>query len=172
MLDAITKEPFEFLNIFLEDEKEVEWFYYDLLGNRSSIYSGTSLLNHIEIEIVISWCKDNPVLRYRRIAQLITPYERRENEYFWTPLAIHILESVEDQIFILEEYYDLLWPRSWSGSLAMIMEPRVKLIEELYIRYSEDIRKWAFEKTSVMLRRIDENRLWEERRNRTEERFE
>ena len=129
-------------------------------------------INHVEPKTIIDWCIRNPELRYARIAQLITPYEMVDGFYQWSFLAGHILHAVANPNSVLEAFYDLLWPSSWSDSLALIMEPRIKLIEVLCASDNDEIRKWAVERKPEMLKRVNDVRIWEERRNRAEERFE
>jgi len=165
----IQKAPLDFLNVFLHDDIKVDSYYLDVIkGSRSE----APLWDNIEPQTIITWCSLDPKARYPWIAQIITPYARTDEGYSWCFLARHILSTGIDVCSILDVFYESMWPTQWSDSRALIVKPRIALVAELCHSDNEDIRTWAHTKLPEMQRHVNDELEAEEKRNRSEERFE
>jgi len=167
---ALTKiAPIEYLNTFLNDDIKVDSYYLSLIGGDRS---DAPFLDEVDAHIIIEWCALNPEVRYVRIAQVLAPFERKGGEYAWKCIAKHMLSHAINITPILDAFYKSLWPSSWSGSRALIVEPRTKLIEELCDNDNDTIKRWAIGKLPIMQQHIKATLKQEEDMNRVEERFE
>jgi len=159
-------QPIVFLDVFLgskrfEDYHRRRIFAYDF-GNFSNP------LNKISDDILLSWCDNDPEERYPRAISSIDTFSGSEDtgELAWKPIVYSIFERAPDLHAVLEPLADGLWPTSWSGSLADILEKRSSLFKDLFQHENAEIRAWARGQYSVLKEKIKREREWEERHNR------
>ncbi|KGA96342.1 hypothetical protein AJ85_08660 [Alkalihalobacillus alcalophilus ATCC 27647 = CGMCC 1.3604] len=173
VLEALAStQPQAFLETFLEsneDNREVDTLFLDDLRTRANPIS------KINREVIIEWCESSPETRYLLLARVIMPYYKckESNKLQWTPLALEILENFNEPIEILDTFKYSFLPRSWSGSLAAVMERRLPLIYELKEHQDRSVVNWAIKQQVELdgsIRQTRENELNEERRRN--ERFE
>lgn len=173
VLEALAStQPQAFLETFLEsneDNREIDRLFLDDLRTRANPIS------KINKEFIIEWCEANPETRYLSLARVIMPYCKckESNKLHWTPLALEIIENSAEPVEILDTFRYSFLPRSWSGSLAAIMERRLHLIYELKEHQDRSVVNWAIKQQAVLegtIRKEREKELNEERRRN--ERFE
>jgi hypothetical protein len=95
----------------------------------------TLVLDVLPDDAILGWCDRNPAVRYP-IAAAVGPLFKRANDkepHQWTELGPKLLQRAPDPSLVLKEIIQRLHPSSWSGSLATILESRLKLLEELSI---------------------------------------
>lgn len=130
--------PLVFINSFLGEGD---------ISQRTRLVSSESmgLLSRIDDDIIISWCEENPGVRYPAVASAITSYSQsRDDEYLeWTTLALEILDRAHDPIKILERFSSSFTPNHWSGSLAGILQKHLSLISDLKRHEKQLIAEWA-----------------------------
>lgn len=175
-LRAIASEhPYVFLDEFLgSDGSESGLSRQFFEGNGSN---ADNPLDEIDESIIIKWCNENPLLRYPRIAHVLTPY-RIENtqdttRLHWTPLTLIILNTapnVMELLPLLRENFD---PKIYNGSISQTMKMYLPLIEELKNHEKQEIVEWAFQEELLLKSKIEEKIRYEEVVNRyRNERFE
>jgi hypothetical protein len=149
-------QPIIFLNCFLHRE-EVS---YRLEG---VFTEGINTLQKIEPDIIVNWCNEDPVIRFPIISSAIRPYQKNEETgaFEWTTLATEFLQIVKNPIEILERFIDTVRPKSWSGSLANIMQERKGLISILKTHENSDIVGWAESEGIEWDKEIEDIKKWE-----------
>jgi hypothetical protein len=165
-------QPRVFLDVFLGVSK-LENIQHKGLYTLSSLHG--SPLNQIPDGEVLTWCEQDPGVRYPIAASLIDPFTQsaESGKLEWKPAVYAILERAPDLDVILDHLANAIWPKSWSGSRADILVNRAVLFQELYEHENAKIRAWAKAQYSDLQESIREEREREERRNRERnERFE
>ena len=139
------------------------------------IESRTFPLDQIPDDEFLSWCEDDPAVRYPIVAGAIRAFTKsaQTGKLEWKPVVYAIFERAPDLDPILEHLADAIMPRSWSGSRADILLSRAGLFQELYKHDNAKIRAWAKAQYSALQETIQKEREWEEQRARKrDERFE
>jgi hypothetical protein len=98
-----------------------------------SLERQTFVLDKVPDDVILGWCDRDPAVRYP-IAAAIGPLFKREKDkepHQWTELAPKLLLKAPDPPLVLNEIVARLHPTGWSGSLATLLESRLKLLEEL-----------------------------------------
>lgn len=173
LLDSFAQaQPIVFLDVFMRDNTDNNqrnrMFSYDLVTRGSP-------LNQIPDDKLLSWCENDPAVRYPLIASAIQAFTKSSEtgQLAWKPIVHTIFERAPDLDTILEHLAGAIWPKSWSGSLADILLSRAVLFQELYEHGNGKIRAWAKAQFSHLQESIRKEREWEEQRHRErDERFE
>jgi hypothetical protein len=173
LLDSLAQvQPIVFLDVFIRDNTDNNqrnsMFSYDLVRRGSP-------LNQIPDEKLLSWCENDPDVRYPLIAPVIQAFTKSSEtgKLAWKPVVHTIFERAPDLDAILEHLARAIWPTSWSGSLADILRDRAVLFEELYEHDNGKIRAWAKAQYSHLQESIRKEREREDQRHRERnERFE
>jgi hypothetical protein len=135
-------QPFVFLNVFLGNGGfkgyQRRRMFADDFERRSNP------LNQISDDDLISWCDNDPKVRYPLIAS----------------------EKAPDLSVVLNHLANSIWPKSWSGSLADILQKRSVLFQSLYQHDNAEIRAWAKGRYSALQETIKIEREGEERNSR------
>ncbi|WP_406945433.1 hypothetical protein ACJA3J_02630 [Halobacillus sp. SY10] len=138
VLKAIAKsQPTVFLQSFLETDHQLQRRIHSVL-----IENGGPIPN-IDEAVIVDWCEEKPEDRYQALAACIVPYCKIEGCIVWTSLAEKIINNAIDPVPILNTFKTNLHPRSWSGSLAVVMEERLNLFNELKTHQDSKVRNWA-----------------------------
>ena len=91
----------------------------------------------------------------------------------WTPLAMEILKRAPDPLAVLKTFVRRFRPRSWSGSLAAIIESRLRLLDRLGELKNESLEDYATEIRPQLVDEVFERRKQEDERDSArDERFE
>ncbi|QFI38802.1 hypothetical protein FR932_13545 [Moritella marina ATCC 15381] len=167
----IQMHPILALEVFIGDGSEVS----PLLRNaiKSRFDKKTSPFSTVETQSTLEWCDKNPEDRYLKLASIITPDRSTEQSIEWTPLAIELLKNAPEPIKVLDEYSSNLYPTSWTGSRAQILESKLPLFDVLIIHIRDEVSAWATDKKTQWQDLIKNEYLKEsEREKETSERFE
>jgi hypothetical protein len=134
----------------------------------------TNPLTAIADDIVLAWCDRDATLRYPLIASVITPFSPSENATLqWTGLVRQLLTRSPDQLAVLKELVGNFQPLSWSGSRATIMESRLPLLDDPFVRDDPTLASFVEESRVELKRVIEIERRAETERDKTrDERFE
>jgi len=137
------KQPLIFLNCFLGDSSPDG--HQVGAGFSFDMDEEPNPLSKIEDNIILDWCKDNPTLRYPKVASVMQTFttDVLQSQLEWTPLALALIENASDPIPVLNELKNSLRPMSWSGSRAKIMEKRLSLLTSLKSHPTALVREWA-----------------------------
>jgi hypothetical protein len=132
-------------------------------------------VNQIPNSTLISWCEQNPEIRYPQLVSSVQTYieTKEEGDVQWKPITYSILEKSPDLQAILSILATKIHPMSWAGSLADVMEKRSTLFTSLYDHPASEVRSWARKKHEQLKISIQKRREDEHRRNKQRfERFE
>lgn len=124
-----------------------------------------SALSKIPAEVLIEWCDLSPEARYPFAAATCKLFEKLDSEggnLVISETAISLLRHAPGKITVVRKFIERFRPRSWSGSLADILEHRVPLLRQLRVEGDDEIAD-AISKAEVEMRRwIDAERKREE----------
>lgn len=136
-------QPIIFLDIFVESDTLEDYQRQNLFEN----YLGKNnlALNNISDSTILSWCATKPHVRYERISSLIDTfsYNHGSSQLEWKLITLTILEQVSNVEKILYALSNSIWPRSWSGSHADILQQRLPLLESLFEHANAEVSAWA-----------------------------
>jgi hypothetical protein len=174
VLNSLAKiQPEAFLDAFLEKNSELSYWITHMFKRDIDIEPNP--LSHIDDQLIINWCEENPEIRYPKVASAIIPFQSRDQESIlkWTSLALNIIDRHTNPIVVLNEFRSSLRPMSWWGSLAEMMQNRLSLISELKNHHKDLVVKWALEEERKFEEEIRLEREAELNRERQQnERFE
>lgn len=165
-------QPRIFLECMFDDGKTAE---QDDLSSilMDTLRTGTNPLSSIADEMILTWCGENPAVRYKKIAFNITPYIVKENgEWSWTSLALYLIDNTPDPLEMLDIFMANLHPTSWSGSITeAIWEKQIPLLEKLRNGGGGHISIWASNKIELIKvdiqkereKELREHKIWNER---------
>jgi hypothetical protein len=107
--------------------KESVRFLQNPLRYRQNIFDGVS------DEAILEWCDRNSAMRYPLMTSVSILFKGQEESEAtgWQPLVGKLLEKAPEPQLVLKEIFQRLYPSSWSGSLATILEQRQKLLGAL-----------------------------------------
>jgi hypothetical protein len=157
-------QPRVFLDVFLGGSNVQD-------NQRRRMFS----LDQIPDGELLSWCEDDPAVRYPIVTASIQPFTEsaQTDKLEWKPVVYAIFERAPDLDPILEHLADAIRPRSWSGSRADILLTRAVLFQKLYQHENAKIRAWAKAQYLELQESIRKEREWEGQRYRKlDERFE
>ncbi|WP_428155311.1 hypothetical protein [Brevundimonas sp.] len=94
---------------------------------------GPSPLNKLDVSQVVSWADRDPAARYAALGTASAMFlkDQGDRTLGLNPLFVTLLEHSPDKQAFLGSFYDRLAPRSWSGSLAEILDQRRRLLDAL-----------------------------------------
>ncbi|MGJ4931566.1 hypothetical protein ACQR1I_31830 [Bradyrhizobium sp. HKCCYLS2038] len=102
-------------------------FFQNLSRHRQNVFDG------VTDEAILRWCDREPVLRYPLMAAVAILFSGNEENAAteWRPLVGELLRKAPDPTLVMNEIVQRLYPSSWSGSLATVLEKRQKLLNAL-----------------------------------------
>ncbi|MFT4060436.1 MAG: hypothetical protein QM652_12915 [Legionella sp.] len=166
-------QPELFLSIFfngskLEDNLPKRRLLKDIDGN-------CSVLQLIPEDTLIFWCNYDSEGRYPLIASLMSLFieHDKSSQLHLNPLVYSLLKNAPNVKQVLSEFTQSIWPMSYSGSLADVLEERSKLLAELLCYENEAIHDWTKKQITVLEEHSLKNRDRENQLTKTiNERFE
>jgi hypothetical protein len=125
-------------------------------------------LNQISDDDLISWCDNEPKDRYPLIASAIQAFSEsaETSGLAWKRIVYSIFEKAPDLNVVLNHLANSIWPTSWSGSRADVLQKRSVLFQSLYQHANVEISAWARSQYSVLQEAIKKERQWEEHNDR------
>jgi hypothetical protein len=126
-------------------------------------------------EIILEWCALDPTYRCGLMANVVPLFKpSQEGEpLVWTDLWHRLFQQAADPSEIFMCLIRRMYPTSWSGSLASILERRLPMLDALDLRGDEKLEKARDEAKENWARSIAEARRREAQLDRAEsERFE
>jgi hypothetical protein len=142
---------------------------------RDATRFGDNPIDAVPIDALLMWCRSDPAARFPLAASIVTPVRGGIDGAAarWTPAARSILEEAPDKVAILDQLSNRFMPRSWSGSLAPILEARAELLRELFEDLDPGVADRAARAYENLQRAITAERQEETRHDRLrDERFE
>jgi hypothetical protein len=138
-------------------------------------------LNDAPIERLIAWCgKDQE--KVTKLSELVRPFTAVEgggaplenpSKVKLSDHMMAILNAADDKTKVVKTIFDRIWPFSWSGSLAGILEVRAGALQELSKYPFPEVQLMVAEKLKEIQRAVLKERASEADENiRREQRFE
>lgn len=105
---------------------------------------GRTFLSKIDEKLIFEWADEKPNARYPQLAwhvQMLNSKEKKVTE--WSDWALKFLDHSSDFSTMLDVFIARLYPSSWEGSLADILNERASLLETLPIDESNKLQLQA-----------------------------
>jgi hypothetical protein len=82
---------------------------------------------------ILTWCDQQPVIRYAAIAGGVTPFQwsNEAGRQQWTNIARKLLDKAPDRVEVLKKFADKFIPAAWVGTRVAIIESNARLLDEL-----------------------------------------
>jgi hypothetical protein len=174
LLDSIAKtQPRVFLDVFLGGDTIDSRQRRRMFGYQLERYGDP--LAQIADDELLSWCEADPNVRYPAITSAISPFTKaaETDNLEWKNIVFEVFKRAPDLEPVLKDIAAGISPRSWSGSLAEILQKRLVLFQNLENHENSQIRAWAKAKYSELQESIRAERERETRHSRERnERFE
>ena len=163
MNSLATCQPFIFLETFvgsLVDHGSGMDGFSDSRSFHGGIVDRPNLLGLIDESLIFLWCDQQPQLRYPALSKAVALCRKVNSEagqpvWEWTILALKLLSKAPQIEKVLPAFRFALFPSSWTGSRADMIEQRLPLLHILKQHDNTDVVKWA---TDILSRLPDELR--------------
>jgi len=118
-------------------------------------------IESVEMETLMAWAKVDPISRFPLLAYTIIPFTvgDEKSDAVWKPIAYQLLALAPDRLSMLTAFGSHFQPRSWSGSLAVILENRRTLPQAFLSDPDPRVAAWAREKDAWLARKAEAERL-------------
>ncbi len=140
----IQMHPILALEVFIGEGVEVKPQLINVIKGKFD--KKTSSFSNVDLQNIIKWCDKSKEDRYPKLASIITLYQSTKESIEWTPLAIELLRNSPEPILVLDAYSTSLYPTSFTGSRAKVLESRLPLFHSLTNHGSKGISSWAINK--------------------------
>ncbi|SPF51565.1 conserved hypothetical protein [Syntrophobacter sp. SbD1] len=120
-----------------------------------------SLTEIVQIDTLLTWAQVDPVSRFPLLASTIVPFigGDEKSEAVWKPIAYQLLESAPVRLKVLIAFGSHFLPKSWSGSLASMLENRRALPQAFLSDPDPQVAAWAREQDAWLARQAEAERL-------------
>jgi hypothetical protein len=115
----------------------------------------------VDPAILHAWASRDPHIRYPLLGNCLRMFRKKNNEEQneMSPLFLSMLDSAPDKgMFLGDDLWDRVHPRSWGGSLAYILSRRRAQVIRLAEHPDAQVRAWANEVTPELDRWIEHAR--------------
>ena len=134
-------QPKAFLDTFLDYSDNIPWEITDAIIGRNY---RKPVLDGIELDIILEWCKEFPNRRFKNLASSLRPYNiNNEKIRTWNPLAISLIDKAPDPCEVLNILFQHINPDSFWGEYSGVLKENLCLIEQLLEHSNSDVREWA-----------------------------
>ena len=146
LISSISKmQPFVFLDAFIGSDqirayRLMRMFIEDFEHRENPI-------DHIPDDVIISWCENDPPVRYPLIAASIKLFKEEGGILTWKPILSRVLDRAPELEPVFNGIAGIMEPHSWSGSRADIMDRRSELYKELFEHDRAEIEIGALART-------------------------
>ncbi len=156
-------QPKAFLDIFLDYTDSIPWEITDAIIGRNY---RKAVLDGIEIDIILKWCKEFPDRRFKNLASSLRPYNiNNEKERAWKPLAVSLIDEAPDSCEVLDILFQHINPDSFWGEYSDVLKENLCFIEHLLEHSNSDVREWAENKARQYKLYIHEQQEKENKNN-------
>ena len=132
-------------------------------------------LNGMPDDELLSWCDQEPKLRYPAAASVINliDFSKERGKQRWSKSALRLLEKAPDRVEVLRQYVRRFGPTHWSGSLATVLESNAELLNQLIGHSDPAVVAFLTQEKDRLAKMIKEERRSENTTDRKRnERFE
>lgn len=129
-------QPFIALDIFLLPES---------LCHHIDLFDVGTPVEVIDEKHLKEWADRDPDERYPLLGECLSMFGKNNDDESKdiSPLFLSMLDSAPDKQRFLGDYYPRLHPRSWGGSLAVILEHRKTKLIKLAELVDEEVKRWV-----------------------------
>ena len=119
-----------------------------------------SLTEAVQIDTLLTWAQVDPMSRFPLIASTIIPFigGDEKSEAVWKPIAFQLLEAAPIRLDVLTVFASHFLPKSWSGSLAGMLENRRSLPKAFLSDPDPQVAAWAREQDAWLAGRAEAER--------------
>jgi hypothetical protein len=132
-------------------------------------------LDAIPDDEIVAWCEQEPTSRYVTMASVVSYLcgSKEKAPAQWSGIALTLLERAPDPVAVARTFAKRFRPGGWSGSLAVILEGRRKLLTDLEQHADPQLIEFAIAEGLRLDSDIEAQRKWEaEHDQERNERFE
>jgi hypothetical protein len=135
----------------------------DLVSDIGSERRETAL-GCVPTDVLIDWCNEKPDIRYVFASDACKLFEKQDNNN--APLVISdtaaaLFAAAPDKVAVVHQFVRRFHPRTYSGSLADILEARLPLFDQLVSTDNEAVRSSIATAKTEMKKWIDAERTRE-----------
>lgn len=144
LLTSIAKhQPKAFLDAFLTNEDVDDYQRKQVFSDSFDLNENP--LNQIQKVELLSWCEDDPYVRYPLVTSIIDAFQISDEtgRVEWNPFVYVIFEHAPNLNAVLELLGGAIIPTLWGGSRADILQDRLTSIQSLYEHANTEIGDWA-----------------------------
>jgi hypothetical protein len=92
----------------------------------------TNPIAQIPIEELISWCDEDPTIRYPAVAGVVPIFASNAPEGLgWSNSALKILEKAPNKLEVLTKFIERFSPVAWSGRRSEVIASNARLLDQL-----------------------------------------
>jgi len=86
----------------------------------------------IPADELLSWCDQQPHVRYAAIAAVIAPFysQSDKGQQQWTSVALKLIERAPEPVEVLKRFVARMIPTSWVGSRSAIIQSNASLLDD------------------------------------------
>lgn len=157
------------LNAVCQPDKEGRYYSAKRLIADEYSERRETALEHVPTEILIEWCNELPEQRYEFAASTCKLFGRGRHDEDVLSLdrtAIELLQAAPDKSKIAIIFIERFYPRSWSGSLANILNAKLPLLSDLNPNNEPDLKPIISEAEAKLMSWIEAERKREESEER------
>lgn len=168
----LSTHPRTTLTTLFDDEAD-EDRQHDLFDVPHELYPNPA--DSIPLTTLLSWCEEDPIKRFPIAARICTIHKADNSKHseVWTIQALEILNKSPDPEKVIRVFSARLYPMSWSGSRAAVMEKNATLLEDLEAQSPQSTHHWIQEEIQALAKAIEYEKTMEFNRDRArDERFE
>lgn len=144
-------QPFIALDTFLLPES---------FCHRIGLFDVGTPVEVIDEKHLKEWADRDPDERYPLLGECLSMFGKKNDDESKdiSPLFLSMLDSAPDKQRFLGDYYPRLHPRSWGGSLAVILEHRKTKLMQLAEQSDEEVKRWVVDAMPELDRWIEKER--------------
>lgn len=116
----------------------------DSLCHRLNLFDVSTPVEVVDEQDLRQWAECDPNERYPLLGECLSMFGKKNDDESkeFSPLFLSMLNSAPDKRSFLGDYYFRLQPRSWGGSLSVILERRKAKLIELAEQADEEVKRW------------------------------
>ncbi|WP_447868521.1 esterase/lipase family protein [Rahnella aceris] len=165
-------QPLVILNRLCSEPGTVDASFRNILSQCT--YRKELPLTALPLDITLAWCQQDPQTRYPYIAELINPYEKKEQHYVWTATAIALIEGAPSPEQVLSNLALNFNADPYFAPRDSYSDGKLALLRDLQNSVRSDIAHAAAGVLEVLQKQIDSEqkratRLFRRKNERFEE---
>jgi hypothetical protein len=116
---------------------------------------GAGLLNALPSEFYLDWVRESPKQRAAIVMHWVPVADKAaDGTLSWNPALESFVGEFAEQDGVLAQLAIRLYPRTWWGSIAPLLEPLLPLLQNWTTHASPAVRKWAHDQREHLKKKI------------------